>query len=387
LGVPPLQAIRSKLPSSGVSIFAVMTRLANEHRAINLSQGFPDYAPSPDLVEAVAGAMREGHNQYAPMPGVLALRQALAMKIERLYGRRYDPATEITITTGATECLFDALTALVHAGDEVLMFQPAYDSYTPAVLLSGGTPRYVTLRHPDYRIDWDEVRRTISPRTRVILLNTPHNPTGMIWTGDDMAELAGVLQRTDAVVISDEVYEHIRFDGSAHESVARYPEIAERAVVISSFGKTYHTTGWKVGYCAAPPALTTEIQRVHQWVTFAVNGAVQMAYAAAVTRDPLCDDVTAFYQARRDRFRSLVAGSRFTPLACQGTFFQMLDYSAITDERDEAFAVRLTKEHGVAAIPISPFLHEGAQPGPVLRFCFAKRDETLERAAERLQRV
>jgi methionine aminotransferase len=385
--VPPLQTIRSKLPSSGVSIFAVMTRLANEHGAINLSQGFPDYAPSPDLVEAVADAMREGHNQYAPMPGVLALREALAMKIERLYGRRYDPATEITITTGATECLFDALTALVHPGDEVVMFQPAYDSYTPAVQLSGGIPRYVTLRYPDYRIDWDEVRRTVSSRTRVILLNTPHNPTGMIWTKDDMAELAHVLQGTDAVVISDEVYEHIRFDGSRHESLARYPEIAERAVVISSFGKTYHTTGWKVGYCAAPAALTTEIQRVHQWVTFAVNGAVQMAYAGAVTRDPLCDDVTSFYQARRDRFLSLVAGSRFTPLPCRGTFFQMLDYSAITDERDDAFAIRLTKEHGVAAIPISPFLHEGAQPGPVLRFCFAKRDETLERAAERLQRV
>jgi methionine aminotransferase len=382
-----LQAVRSKLPSSGVSIFAVMTRLANEHGAINLSQGFPDYAPSSDLVEAVARAMREGHNQYAPMPGVLALREALAMKIERLYGRRYDPATEITITTGATECLFDALTALVHPGDEVLMFQPCYDSYTPAVCLSGGVPRYVTLRHPDYRIDWDEVRRTISPRTRVILLNTPHNPTGMIWTADDVTELARVLQGTDAVVISDEVYEHIRFDGVRHESLARYPEIAERAVVISSFGKTYHTTGWKVGYCAAPPALTTEIQRVHQWVTFAVNGAVQVAYAGAVMHDPLCDEVTSFYQARRDRFLSLVAGSRFTPLACHGTFFQMLDYSAITDERDDEFAIRLTKEHGVAAIPISPFLHDGVQPGPVLRFCFAKRDETLERAAERLQRV
>jgi methionine aminotransferase len=364
-----------------------MTRLANEHRAINLSQGFPDYAPAPDLVDAVARYMREGHNQYAPMPGVLALREALAMKIERLYGRRYDPVTEITITTGATECLFDALTAFVHPGDEVLMFQPAYDSYTPAVQLSGGIPRYVTLRYPDYRIDWDEVQRAISPRTRVILLNTPHNPTGMVLTEDDIAQLGLVLQGTDAIVISDEVYEHIRFDGVVHESLARHPQIAERAVVISSFGKTYHTTGWKVGYCAAPPALTTEIQRVHQWVTFAVNGAVQMAYADAVMRDPLCDEVTAFYQTRRDRFLSLVAGSRFKPLPCYGTFFQMLDYSAITDDRDEAFAIRLTTEHGVAAIPISPFLHEGAQPGPVLRFCFAKRDETLERAAERLQAV
>ena len=379
--------LRSKLPTSGVSIFAVMTRLANEHGAINLSQGFPDFACAPELVEAVARYMREGHNQYAPMPGVLPLRQALSGKIERLYGRRYDPVSEITVTTGATEGLFVALTAFVHPGDEVLLFQPAYDSYTPAVQLSGGIPRYVTLRYPDYRIDWDEVRRAVSPRTRVIVINSPHNPTGMMWDAADVAELRSVLQRTGAVVISDEVYEHITFDGARHESLARYPDIAERAVVISSFGKTYHTTGWKVGYCAAPPALTTEIQRVHQWVTFAVNGAVQMAYADMVNRDPLAGDVTAFYQQRRDRFLGLVSASRFRPLPCRGTFFQMLDYSAITDERDADFAVRLTKDHGVAAIPISPFLQEGADPGPVLRFCFAKRDDTLERAAERLCRV
>jgi methionine transaminase len=318
---------------------------------------------------------------------VLALRQALSAKIERLYGRRYDPVSEITITTGATEGLFVALTALVHPGDEVLLFQPAYDSYTPAVQLSGGTPRYVTLRYPDYRIDWDEVRRAISPRTRAIVINSPHNPTGMIWTQDDIAELRRVLQGTDAFVISDEVYEHILFDGARHESLARYPDIADRAIVISSFGKTYHTTGWKVGYCVAPAALTTEIQRVHQWVTFAVNGAVQMAYADMVAGDPSAAEVTAFYQGRRDRFLSLVSASRFRPLACRGTYFQMLDYSAVTREPGAEFAVRLTRDHGVAAIPISPFLHDGADAGPVLRFCFAKRDETLERAAERLCRV
>src|SRR5688500_14914414 len=245
------QVQRSKLPTGGVSIFAVMTRLANEHRAINLSQGFPDFSCAPSLVDGVARYMREGHNQYAPMPGVMALREALSDKIHALYGRRYDPATEITITTGATEGLFVALTAIVHPGDEVLLFQPAYDSYTPAVLLSGGTPRYATLRHPDYRIDWDEVRQAVSPRTRAIVVNTPHNPTGMTWTAEDVAELRAVLQRTDAVVISDEVYEHIVFDGARHESLARYDDIAERAIVISSFGKTYHTTGWKVGYCAA----------------------------------------------------------------------------------------------------------------------------------------
>jgi methionine aminotransferase len=382
---PPLR-IQSKLPSSPVSIFAVMTRLANEHGAINLSQGFPDFNSAPELIETVARYMREGHNQYAPMPGVMTLREALALKIERLYGRRYDPVTEITVTTGATEGLFVALTALVHPGDEVLLFQPAYDSYTPAVQLSGGTPVYVTLRYPDYRIDWDDVRRAVSPRTRVIVINSPHNPTGMIWTEQDVAGLRAVLQATDAVVISDEVYEHIVFDGAVHQSLARFPDIAERAVVISSFGKTYHTTGWKVGYCAAPPQLTTEIQRVHQWVTFAVNGAVQMAYADMVRRDPTAGEVTTFYQGRRDRFLALIADSRFRPLACRGTYFQMLDYSAITDERDADFAVRLTREHGVAAIPVSPFL-AGQPPGPVLRFCFAKRDETLERAAERLCKV
>jgi methionine aminotransferase len=379
--------MRSKLPSGGVSIFAVMTRLAHEHGAINLSQGFPDFDCAPELVEAVARYMRDGYNQYAPMPGVLALREAVSAKIEQLYGRRYDPATELTITTGATEGLFAAITAFVHPGDEVLLFQPAYDSYVPAVTLSGGAPKYATLRYPDYRIDWDDVRRAISGRTRVIVLNTPHNPTGMIWTRDDMAELRSVLQGTDAVVISDEVYEHIIFDGARHESLARYPDIADRAVVISSFGKTYHTTGWKVGYCAAPPPLTAEIQGVHQWITFAVNGAVQMAYADMVRRDPGIGSVTSFYQQKRDRFLSLVAGSRFRPLPSRGTYFQLLDYSAITSEGDADFAVRLTREHGVASIPVSPFLHEGAAPGPVLRFCFAKRDETLERAAERLCKV
>ena len=381
-----IQAIQSKLPSSGVSIFTVMSRLAEEHGAINLSQGFPDFDTSPELIETVARFMREGHNQYAPMTGVLALREALSRKIERLYGRRYDPADEITVTSGATEGLFVTLTALVHRGDEVLLFQPAYDSYAPAVQLSGGVPIYVTLRRPDYRIDWDEVRKAITPRTRVILLNTPHNPTGMILDHDDLRELGRVLQGTGAVVVADEVYEHIVFDGARHESLARYPEIAERAVVISSFGKTYHATGWKVGYCVAPRALSAEIARVHQWVTFAVNGATQRAYAEFVNRDPECAALAAFYQAKRDRFLALIRESRFRPLACRGTYFQMVDYSAISDERDSDFAMRLIKEHGVAAIPITPFL-AGVDPGPVLRFCFAKRDDTLEKAAERLNQV
>jgi methionine transaminase len=380
-------ALRSKLPSSGVSIFATMTRLANEHDAINLSQGFPDFHCEPQLLARVARYMWAGHNQYAPMPGQPALREALALKYERLYGRRYDPVTQIAITTGATEGLFASLTALVHPGDEVLLFQPAYDSYVPAIQLSGGVPRFVTLRGPDYRIDWDEVRRTVSSKTRVIVINSPHNPTGMIWTREDLRELEVILQSTDAFVVADEVYEHIVFDGARHESLSRYPAIAERAVVISSFGKTYHTTGWKVGYCLGPAPVISEILNIRQWITFSVNGAMQLAYADIVQHDPERASVTEFYQERRDLFLQLIAGSRFRPLACRGTYFQLLDYSAITDEHDADFAVRLIREHGVAAIPISPFLHEGATPGPVLRFCFAKRDDTLQRAAERLVRV
>jgi methionine aminotransferase len=378
--------LRSKLPSTGVSIFATMSRLALEHNAINLSQGFPDFDCAPELVETVARYMREGHNQYAPMPGVPALREALAFKIDRLYGRRYDPGTEVTVTSGATEALFATLTALVHPGDEVLLFQPAYDSYVPAIQLSGGMPVFVTLRPPDYRIDWDMVRRVITPRTRVIVINSPHNPTGMILGSEDIRELARVLEQTDAVVVSDEAYEHIVFDGASHESLSRHPAIAERAVVIGSFGKTFHTTGWKVGWAAAPRALSAEVQSIHQWVTFAVNGAIQLAYAEFITKDPECRSVGAFYQRKRDLFLSLIAGSRFRPLPCQGTFFQMADYSAITSERDADFAMRLLTEHGVASIPPSSFLY-GVDPGPILRFCFAKRDETLERAAERLLKV
>jgi methionine transaminase len=379
-------ALQSKLPSTGVSIFSVMTRLANEHGAINLSQGFPDFDCAPELVDLVARYMREGHNQYAPMPGVGALRAALAMKIERLYGRRYDPETEITITSGATAAIFSTLSALVRPGDEVVLFQPCYDSYVPVVQLNGGIPRFVTLRFPEYRIDWDEVRRAITSRTRALLINSPHNPTGTVLTADDVRELKRVLEGTDALLISDEVYEHIVFDGVQHQSLARDPDLAARAVVISSFGKSYHTTGWKVGYAAAPQPLTAEVQRVHQFVTFTVNGAIQMAYADMVNRDPFCTGLPAFYEAKRDAFLSLIAGSRFKPLTCRGTYFQLLDYSAVSGERDAEMALRLLTEHGVASIPTSAFLYD-AEPGPVLRFCFAKRDETLERAAARLRNV
>ncbi len=378
--------LRSKLPATGVSIFTTMSRLSEEYGAINLSQGFPDFDCAPELVETMTKYLRAGFNQYAPMPGVLALREALSDKVQRLYGRRYDPGTEILVTSGATEALFSTIAALVHPGDEVILFEPAYDSYRPAVQLSGGEVRVVTLRGPQYRIDWDEVRAALSPRTRVILLNSPHNPTGTILTREDIAELTRLLEMTDAVVVSDEVYEHIVFDGAIHESLARYPAIADRAVIISSFGKTYHTTGWKVGYAMAPAALTAEVQRVHQFVTFSVNTPAQHAYAEVVRQDPPSAGLAPFYQRKRDLFLSLIAGSRFRPLPCQGTYFQLLDYTTITEQDDNGFALNLIREHGVAAIPLSPFLRDGGASG-VLRFCFAKRDDTLERAAERLVRV
>jgi methionine aminotransferase len=378
--------VRSKLPDTGVTIFTTMSRLAVEHGAINLSQGFPDFDCAPELVDAVTRYMREGNNQYAPMQGVPALREALAMKIERLYGHRYDPKTEITVTSGATEALFATLTAFVHPGDEVLLFQPAYDSYVPAIQLSGGTPKFVTMHPPDYAIDWDEARRALTARTRVIVLNSPNNPTGMILTASDIRELERLLEHTDAVVISDEAYEHIVFDGARHESMSRHPVLAERAVVIGSFAKTFHTTGWKIGWAAAPKALSAEVQSIHQWVTFAVNGAIQLAYAEMLRNDPECSTVTPFYQRKRDLFLSLVQDSRFRPLPCRGTFFQMMDYAAIASRPDTEMAMWLLTEHGVASIPPSSF-YVGVDPGPILRFCFAKKDETLERAAERLRKV
>jgi methionine aminotransferase len=378
--------VRSKLPDIGTSIFAVMTRLANEHGAINLSQGFPDFDCDPELIEAVARAMHAGFNQYAPMPGVLALREAIAAKVELLYGPRYDPATEIVVTSGATAGLYATLTALVHPGDEVILFEPCYDSYVPVIRLSGGTPVFVSLRYPDYRVDWDEVRRAITPKTRAMLINTPHNPTGTVWSAADMRHLASLVDGTDILLIGDEVYEHIIFDGRVHESLLRHEPLRSRAVVISSFGKTFHTTGWKVGYCVAPQALLAEVTRVHQFVTFTVHSASQHAFAEFTRRDPAAGALAGFYQAKRDRFLDLVRGSRFAPLGCGGTYFQLLDYSAISADTDKQVAMWLLTEHKVASIPVSAFLYKDTG-GPVLRFCFAKKDETLSAAAERLVRV
>ncbi len=363
-----------------------MTRLANEHQAINLSQGFPDFDCDPALVEAVAKAMREGHNQYAPMPGVLALREGIAAKVEQLYGSRVDPVTEVIVTSGATAGLYATLTTFVRPGDEVVLFEPCYDSYVPVIRLSGGVPVFVSLRYPDYTVNWDEVRRAITPRTRLILVNTPHNPTGMMWSADDMRQLRSIVDGTGILVIGDEVYEHIIFDGRRHESLLRYEDLRARSIVISSFGKTFHTTGWKVGYCVGPQALIAEVTRIHQFLTFTVHTPSQMAFAEFVRRDPSAQQLGGFYQQKRDLFLELTAGSRFKPLPCAGTYFQLMDFSAISSETDKQIANRLIIEHGVASIPVSAFSYQDPG-GPVLRFCFAKRDETLRAAAERLVKV
>ena len=378
--------LASRLPGVGSSIFSVMTRLANEHGAINLSQGFPDFDCAPELVALVRECFGRGQNQYAPMAGVPALRQALARTIEAHDGARYDPDTEITVTAGATEALFCAVIALVHPGDEVVIVEPCYDSYVPAVQLAGGVPVFVTLRYPDYAIDWDAVARALTPKTRLLLLNSPHNPTGAVLDAGDLDRLAALVDGSRVVVVADEVYEHLVFDGRRHESLARVPALAARSAVISSFGKSFHTTGWKVGYVAAPAAITAEIQRVHQFVTFAVNTPVQIAYAEFLDRGVDFGEVTRFYQAKRDRFLALLEGSPFRALACRGTYFQILDYSALGLGRDVDAARRLLIEHGVASIPTSAFLYASEAP-PVLRFCFAKKDETLVRAAERLRGV
>ncbi|HVL67944.1 MAG TPA: methionine aminotransferase [Vicinamibacterales bacterium] len=377
---------QSRLPAVGTTIFTVMSKLASDVGAINLSQGFPDFDCDPALVEAVAAHMRDGRNQYAPMQGVPALRQAIASKYEVFHGRRYDPETEVTVTSGGTEALFDAIMAVTQPGDEALVLEPCYDSYVPAIELSGARPVVVSLRLPDYSIDWDAVRAATTPRTRVLVINSPHNPSGAILTRRDIDELHDLTRGTGMVIVSDEVYEHIIFDGAQHESMARYPDLAARSFIVGSFGKTFHITGWKVGYAVAPPELTAEFRKVHQFVTFATNTPVQHALADALAEPQRLRALGPFFQAKRDLFLSLMEGSRFRALPCRGSYFQLMDYSAISDEDDAAFAVRLTREHGVAAIPTSPFLSRGPAPR-VVRFCFAKRDETLERAAERLRGI
>jgi methionine transaminase len=376
----------SKLPAVGTTIFTVMSRLAAETGAINLSQGFPDFDCDPALVDAVARHMREGRNQYAPMQGVQALREAIASKYFDSHGRRYDPETEVTVTSGATEAIFDAVMAVLHPGDEAIVLEPCYDSYLPAILMSGGVPVVVAMSPPSYTIDWDAVRDAVTDRTRLLIINSPHNPTGSIIGPDDIRALTAIVRESRIYIVSDEVYEHIIFDGAQHESMARHPELAARSFIVGSFGKTYHVTGWKVGYVVAPAALTAEFRKVHQFVTFTTITPVQHAIAEFLADRRGLAELSPFYQAKRDLFLRLMEGSRFRALPCHGSYFQLMDYSAITGEADTDFAIRMTREHGVASIPTSSFLSKQSAP-MVVRFCFAKKDETLERAAERLSRV
>lgn len=379
-------SLSSKLPNVGLTIFAVMSKLAGDTGAVNLSQGFPDFDVDPELCDLVRKYMARGYNQYAPMQGVPVLRQRICEKTKELYGASYDPDTEITVASGATEAIFSAVSCVVNRGDEVILFEPAYDAYAPDVLLSGGIPVYVTLKYPDYHIDWNEVKDAVNEKTKLLILNSPHNPTGTILGREDMAALADIVADTNILIISDEVYEHIVFDGNRHESIARYPELARRSFVISSFGKTYSTTGWKLGYCLAPKQLSVEFQRVHQFVTYASNTPMQWAYAEFMKKKEKYLTLSSFYQQRRDLFLSLIKDSRFRPLPCRGTYFQMLSYESITDENDIDFARRLTTEHKVAAIPPSVFYSRG-DDHKALRFCFAKKDETLIKAAENLCRI
>ena len=373
----------SRLPRVGTTIFAVMSQLAERHGAINLSQGFPDFSCPPRLMALVDEAIRAGHNQYAPMPGVPALREQIAAKVADLYGAEVDMDTEITITAGATEALFVAIQTCVRPGDEVILFDPAYDSYQPAAELAGGRCTRLPLSAPDYRIDFNRLEHALSDDTRLVVLNSPHNPTGAVLEVEDLDRLEQVLARSGAYVLSDEVYEHIIFDGQGHQSLLGRPGLRERAFVVSSFGKTSHTTGWKVGYCIAPPALTGEFRKIHQFVTFAISTPMQHAIAEFMQDPSFHLELPVFYEKKRDRFRAAVSGSAWEILPCNGTYFQLLGYRMLSDLPDMDLARWLTEHAGVGCIPISVFYPDGRDER-VLRFCFAKDDATLDQAARRL---
>ncbi len=374
--------MESKLPDVGTTIFTVMSGLANECGAINLSQGFPDFDPPSELLDRVQHYLRSGHNQYPPMMGVPSLREAIAGKVEEIYGCRVDAETEVTVTSGATEALFCAIAATVRSGDEVIVFDPAYDSYEPAITLQGGITRHLPLRSEDYLPDWQMVEEAISANTRAIVVNTPHNPTGTAWPEADLERLQSLVLEHGLYLVADEVYEHILFDGRRHESACRYPDLFSRSFVVSSLGKTYHCTGWKIGYCVAPAELSQEFRRVHQYVTFTSHTPTQLGLADFMASHPEHHlELGSFYQRKRDLFIELLEESRFSMVPSAGTYFQLLDYSAITDEADTSLARRWTREVGVASIPLSVFYELGRQQ-PVLRFCFAKDDATLRRAAE-----
>jgi len=379
-------SVTSKLPGVGTSIFATMSQLANEFNAINLSQGFPDFEISKELIGLVNKYMKQGFNQYAPMPGLIGLREAIAEKTFKLYSAQYNPDKEITITAGATQALYTAISAFVKEGDEVIVFEPAYDSYIPAIKMNGGTALCFELHPPDYKTDWSSVKKMINHNTRMIIINSPHNPTGTIVTAQDLVQLEKLTKDTDIIILSDEVYEHIIFDNYEHQSVLRFPGLAERSLVVSSFGKTFHATGWKMGYCIAPVNLMTEFRKVHQFIVFACNTPIQHAIAEFIKNEANYSGIGKFYQQKRDFFVNALKNSKFKVLTSSGTYFQLLDYNKITKESETDFAIRLTREFKVASIPVSVFYHKNIDH-KVLRFCFAKSEETLEKAAEILCRI
>ena len=380
--------LTSRLPLVGTTVFTRMSSLAAQHGAVNLGQGFPDFDCDPALVDLVSDAMRAGHNQYPMMAGAAPLREAIAAKIASLYGHNYDAGTEITVTAGATQALTTAILCCVHPGDEVIVIEPAYDSYLPAIALAGGVPVLVSMQvgEQGYSVPWDKLAAAVSSKTRLIIINTPHNPTGTILRPADVAALADIVRGTQILILSDEVYEHMVYDGVPHASLSRHPELAARSFIVSSFGKTYHVTGWKVGYVAAPAALTAEFRKVHQYNVFTVNTPMQHGIAGYMADPQPWLDLPAFYQRKRDLFRDGLAGSRFTLLPADGTYFQCVRYDAISQETEAQFAEWLTAEIKVAAIPVSAFYAQGKESG-IVRFCFAKQDETLRLALERLRSI
>ena len=379
-------SIVSKLPFTGTSIFAVMSALAREHNALNLSQGFPDFPVSEELIKLVNSNMKKGHNQYAPMPGILPLREGISEMFEKKYGAKYHPETEITITAGATQGLFSIIAAFIRPGDEVIILEPAYDSYGPAIMLQGGMVKYARLQAPDYSINWETFPSLITGSTRMIIINSPHNPTGTVIRSKDLKKLETLLKNRDILLLSDEVYEHLIFDGLTHESVCKYPALASKTLITGSFGKTFHATGWKCGFVLAPPQLTAEFRKVHQFVVFAVNTPVQHAIAEYLKNPENYINLGSFYQEKRDLFLGMIKGSRFKASPASGTYFQLLNYSNISDEKEMAFAERITREYKIASVPVSPFYHN-QEDNKMLRFCFAKTTETLEKAAEILCRI
>lgn len=378
--------IDSKLKNIGTSIFAVMTKLANEKNALNLSQGFPDFNISNKLIELVTHYMKLGKNQYAPMQGVAELRKVIAKKIEKLYNCQYDFENEITITAGATQALYTAISVLINPGDEAVIFEPAYDSYAPSVIANGGTPIFISLEAPEFSIPWNKVKQSVTKNTKLIIINSPHNPTGAIINQTDLVELENLVKDKNIFIISDEVYEHIVFDNQKHISICESRLLREKSFIISSFGKTFHTTGWKIGYCAAPKILTDEFRKLHQFIVFAVNTPIQYAYADFMNDDKNYLSVNSFYQKKRDKFLEVISNTKFKPLYSNGTYFQLLDYSEISDKDDFNFCVELIDEIGVAAIPLSPFYSKPSK-NKLIRICFAKRDEVLIEAGKRMEKL